>query len=546
MNTKPIDARLLPCAMLAAALLCGCGADTGDTPPAPRPNILLIVADDLGYADLGVFGSDIRTPNIDAIASRGIVFTQFHTASMCAPTRAMLLSGNNNHIAGMARQSATGPLQQHLPGYEAHLSERIAPISRLLRDAGYHTYSVGKWHLGRAAKHSPRAAGFTRSFHLLDGAANHFDATGFFEGGSKYRLDGEEAGYPEGSYSTEVYTDRLIEFIDADAGDGRPVFAFAAYTSPHWPLQVPDDYLERYRGRYDAGYDVLREQNFAALQRKGIVPPESALPPRNDAIPHWAELDPETRRLEAREMELYAAMVENLDHHVGRLIAHLDERGLLEDTLVLFMSDNGAAGEDFYEHGPFVDYLRAHYDNAWENLGRRGSWVSYGPAWAEAGSAPFSRYKGFAREGGIVAPLIVAGPGVPPGSGLNRSYLTVMDLAPTFLTLAGAAYPDDGSLRPMLGESLVPLLAGESEAVHGDDYVTVMYHQGHACLRRGRWKLVTLELPFDESGFALFDLLADPGETTDLSQREPARYAEMLELWRVERVRLGIVLPEDL
>ena len=212
---------------------CASGADVD-----PRPNILLIVADDLGYADLGSFGSEIRTPNIDALAAEGVILTQFHTAPMCAPTRAMLLTGNNNHVAGMGQQSPPAAWTA-THGYEGHLSDRVAPFPRLLRDAGYHTYSTGKWHLGDAEEQSPPAAGFERSFQLTHGAANHFNAVGFHEGGSLYREDGREVPYPEGTYTTELFTDRLIGFIDERLDDGRPFLAFAAYTSPHWPLQVP-------------------------------------------------------------------------------------------------------------------------------------------------------------------------------------------------------------------------------------------------------------------------------------------------------------------
>lgn len=510
-----------------------------------RPNVLLIIADDLGYADLGVHGSDIRTPNIDALAGEGLLCTQFHTAPMCAPTRAMALSGNNNHVAGMGRQSPRPWMMENMPGYEGHLSARVAPLPRLMREAGYHTYGVGKWHLGMEPEHGPLAAGFERAFNLIDGAANHFNSIGFFEGGSTYRVDGQDTSLPEGGYSTEAYTDRLIEFIGSNAGDGQPFFAYAAYTSPHWPLQVPAEYLDLYRGQYDAGYDVLRETNFAALKKAGIIPEWSTLPPRNEDITPWDDLEPEQQRREARKMELYAAMVENLDHHVGRLVDFLKSRNLYDNTLIVFMSDNGPAGEDFYNKGSYVEFIRERYDNAYENMGRPGSWVSYGPQWAEAGSPAFSRFKRSAREGGITAPFIVAGPKVGPSGVVNDAYLTVMDLAPTFLEIAGGEYPDDGSVRPMLGESMVSWMA-DLAPVHDENYVTTLYHGGRAFVRKGNWKLVNLDSPFDESSFELFNLEADPGETNNLSEEEPEKYAEMLALWRAERKKLGIVLPGDL
>jgi arylsulfatase len=510
-----------------------------------RPNILLIVADDMGYTDLGVYGGEISTPNIDALAGEGILFTNFHTAPICAPTRSMLLTGNNNHVAGMGYQYGFHDVHIDLPGYEGHLSDRVAPMPRLLREAGYHTYTAGKWHLGTASEHSARAAGFERHFSLSHGSAAHFHSMGMHEGGSHYREDGEETEFPEGAYTTELFTDRLIEYIDSNRDEGRPFFAYAAYTSPHWPLQVPDDYLDRYRGDYDDGYDVLRERRFEAAKRAGVIADERELPPRNPAITPWDDLDPQQRRIEARKMELYAAMVENLDFHIGRLIDYLKTNNLYENTLIVFMSDNGAAGNDFYHVGPYAQYIQAHYDNSYENMGKPTSFVSYGPPWAEAGSAPFSRYKGYTREGGIEAALIVAGRTVDRAGVINDSYLTVMDLAPTFLEVAGTTYPSDPGLYPMLGESMTNVLAGNTHAVHDDGYTTVFYHGGRAYIRQGDWKLVNLDPPFDETTYELFNIANDPGETTDLREREPARYAAMVELWNNKRAELGILLPED-
>ena len=528
--------------LLSFSLAWGQSSTTDDT----RPNILLIVADDLGYADLGAYGSDISTPNIDALAEQGMLLTQFHTAPSCGPTRAMLLSGNNNHVAGTARQNTTGVAGWPVRGYENYLSDRIVPFPRLLQEAGYHTYTVGKWHLGVAAEHSPRAAGFSRAFNMLKGAGTHFDAKGFMVGGSRYRLDDDLVEYPVGRYSTDLYTDHLIEFIESNKNDGKPFFAYAAYTSPHWPLQVPDEYLDIYAGFYDDGYDALRTQRFESLQEAGIVPLSSTLPPRNDAVMHWEKLTRDQKRIESRKMELYAAMVDNLDDHVGRLIDYLKKNGLYDNTLIVFMSDNGPDGGDFYREGEFAEYLQANFDNAYEKMGTSESFISYDAPWAEAGSAPFQRFKTYSREGGIVAPMIIAGSGVAARGIIDSTYLTVMDLAPTFLEIAGTKYPDDGSVQPMLGDSIKQFIAGESNTVHDDDYVSTQYHAGHAFVRQGNWKIANLEPPFDESGFELFNLRDDPGETSNLADVEPEKFAEMIALWRVERKKLGIILPQDL
>lgn len=531
-------------------ILCAFGAApiAGAAATEGRPNILLIVADDLGYADLGVYGGDIDTPNIDALAGEGILFTQFHAAPFCAPTRAMLLSGNNNHVAGMAAQGRTGAGGVPVPGYENQLSDRIVPFPRLLQEVGYDTYSVGKWHLGLELENSPYAAGFSRSFNLLQGAGTHFDDIGF-DGKSLFREGPDLAEYPNGRYSTDVYTEKLINYIEMDRTNGKPFFVFAAYTSPHWPMQVPDEYLDLYSGHYDDGYDALRERRFESLKEAGIIPLESDLPPRNDAITPWQDLSAEKQRHESRKMELYASMVDNLDDHIGRLIDYLKENDLYDNTLIVFMADNGAAGEDFYNDESFPGphaYTRANFDNAYETMGTAASFVSYGPQWAEAGSAPYQRYKGYARQGGMIAPMIIAGTGVADQGVIDSSYATVMDLAPTFLEIAGAEYPDNEGLMPILGESMTDFLAGKSEAIHDDQYVTILSHRGRALVRQGRWKIVTTNGPFDESNFELFDVVADPGETNNLAEAEPEVFAGLLEIWRTGRRELGIILPEDL
>ena len=536
--------------LILAGSLAACGDSSVNTPtgnePDNRPNILLIVADDMGYTDLGAYGGEIQTPNIDSLATQGMLLTQFHTGPSCAITRAMLFSGNNNHVAGMARQNQVGIVGIPVAGYENGLSDRIVPFPRLLQDAGYHTYMAGKWHLGMTEDQSPYAAGFSRSYATLDGGGSHFSLLSIREGGRTYREDKEIVGYPEGRYSTEVYTNRLIEFIDENRGDGKPFFALASYRSPHWPLQVPDEYLDLYSGQYDDGYDALRLRRFDALKEAGIIPLHMELPPRNDDVPLWDSLAQDKKRRKSREMELYAAMVDNLDDHVGRLFEYLKANDLYENTLIVFMSDNGADGGNFYDRGPFREFLRANYTDDYEKMGTAESFIAYDLEWAEAGSVPFHKYKGYTREGGIVAAMMMAGPGVEPNGVINPAYVTVMDLAPTFLEIAGARYPDDGSVRPMLGESLSDLMSGRTDAVHDDSYVTLQFTAGRAYLRQGSWKISTLDRPFDESKFELFDLESDLAETVDLADDEPEKYAELISLWRIKRKELGIILPEDL
>lgn len=323
----------------------GRAVTTSEEGEDPRPNILLLVADDLGYADLGCYGGDIETPHIDALAARGLRFSRFHIAALCAPTRSMLLSGNDNHIAGMGIQH-NGADEF---GYEGHLTDRIVPVPQLLRDAGYHTYMAGKWHLGYKPEHNPHRKGFEHSFVNLDGAGNHYDDQGWEEGIpiARYTEDGRKAGWPKGTYSTDLFTDKIIGYIDRHADDGKPFFAFAAYTSPHWPLQVDEPYWRKYEGRYDEGYEVLKMRRMESFKKAGMSPEDAVIPPPHDRVKPWDSLSPNEQEMEARKMELYAGMVDNLDHNIGRMITYLKSIGEYENTLIVFMADNGAAAEDF-------------------------------------------------------------------------------------------------------------------------------------------------------------------------------------------------------
>ncbi len=512
-----------------------------------RPNILLIVADDLGYTDLGSFGGEIETPNIDLLASRGLKFASFHTAPFCAVTRAMLLSGNNNHIAGMGSQD----LPAGMFGYEGELSDRIIPFPALLQDAGYHTYITGKWHLGTRPEANPKQKGFERSFVLLPGAGNHYDDQGLFSEMpvSPYTEDGEPAAWQNGDYSTDVYTDKLISYIDANVADGEPFFALATYTSPHWPLQVDPEYWKKYEGRYDEGYEKLKERRFASLKRIGLIPAAAAMPPNHPRVKPWTDLTEEQRRSEARKMELYAGMVDNLDANIGRLLDYLEDIGEYDNTLIVFISDNGAAAEDFYHHERFGPFIREHFNEDYASMGAPDSFISYGPQWAEAGTTPFRYFKGHTTEGGVTAPMIVAGPGIEADGQAVHAFTTVMDLAPTFYESAGIAYPErfnNKDVFPLKGQSLWPLLAGQSDAVHAADYVFALEHRGQVLIRKGNWKLVNSTLPLNPDTFELYDLSVDLAEQQDLKSAAPEKFTEMIGEWEKlkQETRLQIPTPE--
>ena len=515
-----------------------------DKPAVNRPNILFIVADDLGYADLGCYGSQIQTPNIDKLAKAGIRFSNYHSAPLCAVARSMFLTGNDNHIAGMGIQGrVTG-----IAGYEGRLTDRVITVSALLQDAGYFTCMAGKWHLGLEPRSNPAAKGFDRSFVMLEGAANHYNSLGALNQRPKsvYTENGKNAEWPQGAYSTDFYTDKLIEQITEADKSGKPFFAYAAYTSPHWPLQVDHKYAAKYAGMYDDGYEVQREKNLSALKKAGMISGDAKLPALHERVQRWNGLTPERKKWESRAMELYAGMVDNLDENIGRLIRYLKEIGKYENTLIVFVSDNGAAAEDFYNTDTTSTFLKDNYTDAYSEMGKPHSYISYGRQWAEAGTAPFRYFKGYATEGGIVAPMIVAGPMVREKGKICHALVTLMDIAPTFYHLAGVEYPsvfNGKPVQPLRGRSFVHTLSDIHEPVHNDDDVFAFETNGYGFVRKGNWKMVNTVRPFDESTFMLYNLKDDPGEQTDLKIILPEKYNELLAAWRQFIADVKIRLP---
>lgn len=509
-----------------------------------RPNILLLVADDLGYADLGCYGGDIETPNIDNLAAHGVRFSRFHTSPLCAPTRAMLLSGNDNHIAGMGIQSN----QNTGFGYEGKLTNRIATIPQILRKSGYHTYMTGKWHLGRDSLSIPFSKGFERSFVNIRGAGNHYDDQGLFKEDpiTPYFEDGKPATWNNGDYSTDFYTDKLIEYIDLNKEDKKPFFGFAAYTSPHWPLQVDEKYWKKYEGRYDDGYEKLKERRLESLKNAGMIPKDAVLPPNHEKVIPWDSLSLDEKKKESRKMELYAGMVDNLDYNIGRIIQYLKDIGQFENTLIVFMSDNGAAAEDFYYHENLGPFIREHFNDDYETMGKPNSFISYGPQWAEAGSSPFRHYKGLTTEGGINAPMIIAGPNIERNNEIHDDFVTLMDIAPTFYEVAQATYPgkfEGNEIYPLKGNSLIPFLSGETNQIHSSEYVFGLEHNNLAMIRKGDWKITNIKKPFLEENFKLYNISQDLAELYDLKESEPEKYKELLEEWRKFSNEVKVQIP---
>ena len=506
-----------------------------------RPNIILLIADDLGYSDLGSFGSEIKTPNLDALAQSGKVLTNFHVGPTCSPTRAMLLSGTDAHHAGLGTMNGMQSAEQiGKPGYEGFLNKHVVTFVRLLKDAGYHTYMAGKWQQGYKEGYFPLDRGFERAFWLKQGGASHFaDMSGIMEKGhpAHWAEDRQQLeSLPDDFYTSQYYTDKIIEYIDSAQNDGNPFFVYGAYTAPHWPLHAPQKYIDNYDGVYDVGYEVIRERRIKRMQALGLISEGQQAAPRHQEWPSWNELNEKQKKLEARRMQVYAAMVDALDENIGRLVQHLKDIDEYDNTFIMFFSDNGADGNNPHDIGNNPDWVPTIFDNSLENIGKPGSYASTGPGWAHVSSTPFHMYKGFPTQGGLRSPAIAVFPKSISAGTRTDSFVTVLDIAPTILELAGVDHPgveyQGSDVRPLIGSSMLPLLKDLQTDIHGNDHVYGIELFNRRMIRQGDWKLLWINEPWGKNNWSLYNLANDPGEQNDLSEALPQKFNQMLVLWQ--------------
>ena len=625
----------------ALALVGGCGSDDAPTTsannPTPttvatkKPNIIFIMADDLGYSDLGAFGSEIRTPNLDALVRQGRILANHHTAAVCAVTRSMIISGTDHHLVGQGTM-ATADVNYvdennaPKPGYEGYLNDRALSIAQLLKDGGYHTYMAGKWHLGSGLPNAtnqganvgasspgqtPVSWGFEKSYALLAGGGDHFGRNG-----STAYVEDDHYVTPNTTnfFSSDFYTSTILKYIDSSTGknaDGKPFFAYLTYQAPHSPLQAPAAYIDRYKGVYDAGYEPVRAARLARQKALGLIPagftpnagrdetlavtPKSAnwgtasanyITSTNSAAQggvdtrvananrKWDSLSADEKRAQARYMEIFAAMVENLDDNVGRLVQHLKDIGEYDNTLIVFQSDNGPEAS-YYEFSGNYDqsYDAKNADPAvYPTLGttayKGSSNLDYGQRWAEVSATPFRLWKSFPAEGGHSVPTIVKLPGAAPAQQATQlnAFTHVVDLAPTFLDIAGIAAPstpaaalydskgvnrnagkvvyDGRNVYPITGLSLLPTLQGKASAPARTTFAEELY--GRTYVYADNWKATWIEPPFGPANgeWQLFDIRADRGETNDLAVQRPDVVADLKSKWNDYAKAVGAVLPK--
>jgi arylsulfatase len=501
----------------------GCAA-ISQKQAAKKPNIIIILADDMGYSDIGCFGSDIQTPNINALARSGLVMTQFYNASRCCPSRASLLTGLYQHQAGVG--DMVDPRPQ--PSYQGYLSNNCVTIAEALKAGGYNTYMAGKWHVGTAPAHWPVKRGFDHYFGLIDGASSYFHPTDPYRPNQKLTIALDDKPFTPGAnwYSTNAYADYAVKYIHENQSTGKPFFLYMAFTSPHWPLHALPGDIARYKGRYkEKGWDKLREERLAKMKELGIISQDTKLSPRDKHVPEWSSLTDAQKVDWDDKMAVYAAMIDRMDQNIGRIREALRQTGQENNTLIMFLSDNGASHEETRGRGFLPEIDSANRRPASDP----SSFTSYGFWGANVSNTPMRMFKHWEYEGGTATPFIVSWPVVIGKHRQNDHPAHLIDLMATCLDAAGVSYPKTyrgNTITPTEGISLLPLLKGKPWKGHD---ALFFEHEGGRAVRQGDWKLVS-EYPINQ--WQLYNIKTDRNELNDLAAQYPDRVKAMAALYQ--------------
>lgn len=513
-----------------------------------KPNIILILADDMGYSDIGCFGSEIKTPSLDRLAQQGLRMTQFYNASRSCPTRASLLTGLYQHQAGI------GDMVSNLgyPSYQGYLNDRCVTIAEVLKMNGYRTFMSGKWHVGGQPEVHPLRRGFDRYFGLIDGAGSYFKPIAYRPNMKPVRwmLDDNDFFPPDtGFYMTDAIGDYALSFIK-ERDKNEPFFLYMAFTAPHWPLHALPEDIEKYRGKYMMGWDKLREERYNRMLSMGIIDPSVKLSPRDVRVPMWDTLPEATKKMWDLRMAVYAAMIDRLDQNIGKVVSYLEKTGEIENTLIIFLADNGGCHESTRSQAEFLKVKG--------ETGTPDSFDAYEYPWANASNTPFRMFKHWVHEGGIATPFIAFYPKMIKGGRIDSHTAHIIDIMPTFIELTGANYPDrivdladagnpriinEIEIIPMEGISLVPVFKDKKLRRKSPLF---WEHEGNRAVRDGDWKLVSL---YDNSArksgmWELYDMKNDRAELNDLSEKYPRKKSEMIDAYEKWATRVGVVPKE--
>ncbi|MBU6156951.1 MAG: arylsulfatase [Alphaproteobacteria bacterium] len=538
--------RHLALILIGLALAVPAGARGADAPPAekPRPNIVLMLIDDAALMDLGAFGGEARTPHIDALAQSGAMAVNYHTSPLCSPSRAMLLTGVDNHKTGVATIEEVLPRElAGKPGYSLRLEPGVVTVASRLKAAGYRTSMVGKWHLGHGEGDLPNAHGFDRSLALDASGADNWEQKPYmpYYHDAPWFEDGKPVQLPETFYSSELIIDRAIRYIDEARGTDAPFLSYVAFQAVHIPVQAPRTFSDHYKGQFDSGWDAMRTARWQRAKALGLIPVDAPLAPMPAGSRRWESLSVGEQRMAARSMEVYAGMIEAMDHHIGRLVEHLKKTGEFDNTIFVLTSDNGPEPSDPV-HAPGMNlWMMLHgYEWTLETMGEKGSLGYVGREWAAALASPGKLFKFYTTQGGLRVPFVISGPGVAPGSRVT-GLTFVTDVTPTLLDMAGVAVePKPGEIA-MTGRSLAAHLSGMSGHPRGETDWVGTEVAGNAALYRGRYKLSRNAPPLSDGAWQVHDLVTDPGETHNLAESAPALLASLLEDYAAYEKRMGVL-----
>jgi len=501
-----------------------------------KPNIILIMVDDMGYSDIGAYGSEIKTPNLDRLAAEGIRFKEFYNNSICAPTRASLLTGQYPHKAGIGYFD----VNLGLPAYQGYLNKESLTIAEVMKQGGYSTLLSGKWHVGKDSTSWPNQRGFDQFYGILGGASDYFDTDSLPLGNVAYPvtlMKNNVRQYPKDNsyYFTDEIGTNAIQFLDEQNKENKPFFLYVAFTAPHWPLQALPEDIAKYRGKYDIGWDSLRSQRLQRQRQLGILSPGQTVAAHDPEVPDWNKLTYDEKQFWKAKMEVYAAMIDRMDQNVGRILDKLKELKKDENTLIVFISDNGAQG-GFSSYNPLK---RGLVKNSGP-IGTSGSFDYQEQNWAYVSNTPLRQYKNNMHEGGFGSPFIAWYPNrIKPGT-IVKGTAHLIDLAPTFYELGGVKYPlkfNTFTTHSLPGKSLVPVLTGQTTEVQRGEPI-FWERAGNRAVRNGKWKIVST---YPSYKWELYDLETDRGETKDLAEQHPDIVNQLAELYAAWAERTGVV-----
>ncbi len=510
-----------------------------------KPNIVLILVDDSGLMDFGIYGGEARTPNIDSLAGSGLMLTNMHASPVCAPSRAMLITGTDSHLGGVANlPEFLDEEYQTKSGYEGVLNDRVQTIATRLKEADYNTYMTGKWHLGHDEKTLPSKRGFDRTFILGGSGASNYNSSGYLpmKPHAHWYADGEETELPEDFYSSKTYIDKMISFHQQEANKSNPFFSYIAFQAIHTPVQAPKEFVEKYREVYKKGWNQLRKDRFEKAKELGYIPQETKYVDPFPQFKKWDELSDKKKDYYSTTMAVTAGMLEAMDYHIGRYVDYLKQSDMLDNTIFIITSDNGNEGADYTLGTPWA--LNNGFHQNFDEKGGNGYYGWIGPENANALTSPFSYFKYYTGEGGLRVPLIFSGKNIPKNQRSN-TFCFFTDIAPTIYDMVGIPTVANEGYAPITGKSILPHINNDSVPVYAANEGVGLEAAASSAYFLDGYKIVKNNIPLGDTKWYLYNLKNDPSELNDIARQEPERFQKMLAAYEAYAKNVGVLdMPE--